>query len=105
MKYSYINKRTDILFLVKLGFPILEVEIDDSCAYFFTNNFEAPNLSNLQSAPYLTFKGLDITAFLENSIYSLNSESLYKERFLSLLSKDENINYKFSDKHIWRYFS
>jgi len=102
---NFTAKRDDIGFITGMGFPILEIEVDGKSTYFFTNNFEAPNLSNIQSSPYLTFKGIDITHFIENSIYNMGSEALYGERFAKQIEKGRKIGYKFSDKHIWRFFS
>lgn len=102
---NFTAKRDDILFIVGMGFPILEIEVESKSTYFFTNDFEAPNLSNIQSAPYLTFSAVDITHFIENSIYNMGSEALYRERFVHFIEKNKRIKYKFSDKHTWRHFS
>lgn len=104
---NYKDKKLDILFLIEEGFSIVEVEMgeNNSSEFFQTHDFEPPSIAAVASAPYLTFSGIDITEFLQNSVFNQGDVTLYRQRFNDTLSKGRKMNFKFSDKHKWRYFS
>lgn len=102
---NYKDKLSDILFLISQGHSILEIEIDEKSHFFQTNDFEPPSIGSVMSAPYLTFKGLDITTFIENSGFNQANTEVYRERFSQLMVNSIAINHKFSDKHTWRFFN
>lgn len=103
---SYKQRILDIQFLVSQGYSIVEIEINEISHFFQTNDFEPPSIGSVMSAPYLTFKGIDITEFIDNSGFNQASTELYKERFNNLVnSGKQQISFKFSDKHVWRFFN
>lgn len=103
---NYNDKILDINFLVSKGFNIVEVEISDGTSNFFqTNDFEPPSIGSVMSAPYMTFQGIDITEFIKNSLFNQANIELYLERFNKLINDGQKLNYKFSDKHNWRFFN
>jgi hypothetical protein len=103
---NYKDRTNDITFLTrKLSISVIEVEVGETSLFFATNDFEPPSIGSVISSPYLTFSGVDITEFLENSVFNQGSPELYRERFVKLNDYTENNNYKFSDKHVWRHYS
>lgn len=102
---NYKLKLLDIIFLVSQGWSILEIEIDGQSHFFQTNDFEPPSIGSVMSAPYLTFKGLDVSEFIKNSGFNQANTEVYKERFSQLINTSYQINHKFSDKHTWRFFN
>ena len=57
------------------------------------------------SAPYMTMTGYDITDFMENAGFNQANTNMFKERLEKLLSDSKVRDFKFSDKHTWRYFN
>lgn len=101
---NYNNNFDEIIFLVKKGFDILEIEMCEKSMFFLTSNFEPPIIGSIQSNPYLIFTGKDITSFIENSDYNLASESMFLQRFQKLIENQNSIQYRMSDKHVWRHY-
>ena len=102
---SYKTKKLDINFIVSIGFPVLEVEVAGESLFFQTNDFEPPNGGSVMSVNYLTFKGLDITEFIENSGFNQMNTTIYKANFEKKVDSGKFINFKFSDLHVWRFYT
>lgn len=102
---NYNKSKEEIKCIVNEGHSILEIEIDGESAYFFTNDFEPPAIGSVTSNPYLTFSGIDISQFLTTADYSLNVKQIFLERFATTIRDAQIMSYKFSDNHIWRFYS
>lgn len=102
---NYNNKKDEILFLVREGNEIVEIEIGNESSFFITEDFEAPNIGAIASAPYLTMKAKEITHILVNSDYNQADPTRFRERVNAFLRDTRAVNYKFSDKHVWRHYN
>lgn len=103
---NYREKKKEIQYLVDtFNEEILEVKIDEGDSIFFrAKNFEPPSIGSVQSAPYLTFDGIDISDFLDSFIFNSDSDRI-KVNFYNLLEKEKSRKYQFSDKHTWRLYN
>ena len=105
---NYREKILDINFLINEGWSIVEVSMDDDkgSSFFQTNDFEPPSIGSVQSAPYLHFKGVDITDFIQKSGFNQSNPEIYRQRFRQFVEDGNNkVSFKFSDKHLWRYYN
>lgn len=100
----YKDKHKAIEALIILGFNILEVEIGGESRFFIARQFEAPVGGSVSAAPFFTFRGFDITDFFVGNIYTEGNLQMFKIAWETLEQKAKDRDYKFSDKHIWRYF-
>lgn len=108
LNISY-NEKNEIISLLTeiIGRNILEIEISNSSRFFDVKEFEAPVGGSVSAAPFFTFSGIDITDYLTINTFTLhirNMESL-KNSFESFVQNKKNHSFKFSDLHIWRYYS
>ena len=101
---TYNDKQKAIEAMGILGHNILEVEIAGTSRFFIARRFEAPVGGSVSAAPFLTFTGFDITDFFVGNVYSEGNMNTFKIAWeaIELVAKDRD--YKFSDKHVWRYF-
>lgn len=101
---NYNERLDELMFLISKGYDILEVEMCGKSMFFLTSNFEPPIIGSIQSNPYLIFSGKDVTSFIENSDYNLASEAMFLQRFQKLIESQKSIQFKMSDRHVWRHY-
>ena len=102
---NFKDKKLELQVLINDGWSIVEIEIENESHFFQTNDFEPPSIGSVQAAPYLHFRGIDITEFLMNSGFNQGNTEIFRQRFNTHIGKDEKMSYKFSDKHVWRFFN
>lgn len=102
---SYKMRILDINFIISLGYNVLEIEMAGESRFFLTNDFEPPNSGSVISANYITFRGRDMTEFIENSGFNQMNTSLYRENLERKITNMKETNFKFSDLHVWRFYT
>ncbi len=102
---SYKMRILDIKFIIGIGYPLLEIEVNGESRFFHTNDFEPPNNGSVMSMNYLTFSGWDMTEFIENAGFNQMNTSIYKDNFEKRINQEKSMHFKFSDLHIWRFYT
>jgi len=104
--FNYVNKKQVILFFVKNGYPILEVEIiPGQSVFFIANQFEPPIQGSVHSAPYISVTGKDITKFIMENTFNQGNPVQFREKLEQFNQDNKDIEFKFSDRHIWRHYT
>lgn len=102
---TYRLKREAIQCLTENAKQILEIVINGESTWFKVSMFEPPVGGSVSALPYLTFSGVDITAFILGDVLSTANKFDFLTRFEAKFSKEKDSMYKFSDNHTWRYYA
>lgn len=105
LRYSNNSTKEKINFLVENDLDLLFISDSDDEQWFMVENFEPPTSGSVSSVPFLQFKGIDISNFIEENTFNILSVNHFLDRLTAFLQKEKQILMKISENHKWRFFT